>query len=320
MLRFKPRSILVATDLTTASDEVLRSAAALAALCDAELHVVHAFDLQASPYTDPKVGVTVFQGRIAHAGQLFEEQRRRTVPADLEVASWELVIYSAHKAILERAVAVAADLIVLGPHRGNPMLDRFLGGTADRVIRSSAVPCLVVRRPLSLPPRRVVVPLDLSEPARGALEVALAWSDACGPQESGAEFLTVELDVLHVIPRVYAAEDVPFDPAVFGPELHREVEKARSGSGKVVVVVREEVVWGDDVAEEIVRHAERRQAELLVLATHGYGALKRALIGSVASAVARRAPCSVLLVPPSLWREEAERSPAAMEVSLSRVR
>ncbi|HEV2132107.1 MAG TPA: universal stress protein, partial [Longimicrobiaceae bacterium] len=38
-----------------------------------------------------------------------------------------------------------------------------------------------------------------------------------------------------------------------------------------------------------------------VIATHGYGALLRALIGSVASHVARRAPCSVLLVPPNRW-------------------
>ena len=44
-----------------------------------------------------------------------------------------------------------------------------------------------------------------------------------------------------------------------------------------------------------------------MLGTHGHGALARALIGSVSSAVARRAECPVLLVPPRYWQERRER-------------
>ena len=58
--------------------------------------------------------------------------------------------------------------------------------------------------------------------------------------------------------------------------------------------------------DEIVRHLEASGADLVALGTHGPGLLKRALIGSVASGVARRAPCPVLLVPPELWQEEDE--------------
>src|SRR5690606_15872693 len=100
-----------------------------------------------------------------------------------EVASREVEIYVAHKAILDRAAAVEADLIVIGPHRRRAVGDAFLGSTADRVIRSAGAPCLVVRGPLSLPLRRVVVPIDLSEPAQRALDAALRWSDALRPHE-----------------------------------------------------------------------------------------------------------------------------------------
>ncbi|HWK90556.1 MAG TPA: universal stress protein [Longimicrobium sp.] len=51
-------------------------------------------------------------------------------------------------------------------------------------------------------------------------------------------------------------------------------------------------------------------ADLLVMATHGYGAVRRALLGGTAQAVARRAPCPVLLVPPRLWKDAPERGPA----------
>src|SRR5690606_40827742 len=120
-----------------------------------------------------------------------------------------VAIHAAHRAIRERAEAVAADLIVLGPHRRHAVGDRFLGSTADRVIRTAEAPCLIVRGPLSLPLRRVLVPVDLSGPALGALDVALAWGHALGPlEEDGARDSRVV--VLHVVPPAFASDDFPF--------------------------------------------------------------------------------------------------------------
>ncbi|HET8654333.1 MAG TPA: universal stress protein [Longimicrobiaceae bacterium] len=304
-------SILVATDLSESSDHVLRAAAALADLTGAKLHVLHAFDLQILPYTEENLRSVGFAERIRDAEQALEAQIRRTVRPHVEVADRAVMIYLAHKAISEQARAVDADLIVLGAHRKRPLGDALLGSTADRVIRSAEVPCLVVRGPLSLPLRRVLVPLDLSEPAVGALDVALAWSDALRPSTEVAP-LGPRVTVLHVIPLAFDLADFPLDRAVIGPELHREVEAARGRvPGARALEVREEVCWGDLPAEEILRVAEQDRADLLVLATHGFGAVKRALIGSVASSVARAASCPVLLVPPGLWKAEPAGETAA---------
>ena len=54
------------------------------------------------------------------------------------------------------------------------------------------------------------------------------------------------------------------------------------------------LVMGDP-ATEIVRVAEEEQAELIVLGTHGRTGLSRILMGSVAEAVVRHAPCPVLI-------------------------
>ena len=59
------------------------------------------------------------------------------------------------------------------------------------------------------------------------------------------------------------------------------------------------LVMGDP-ATEIVRVAEEEQAELIVLGTHGRTGLSRILMGSVAEAVVRHAPCPVLI-----YREDA---------------
>ena len=54
------------------------------------------------------------------------------------------------------------------------------------------------------------------------------------------------------------------------------------------------LVMGDP-STEIVRIAEEERAELIVLGTHGRTGLSRILMGSVAEAVVRHAPCPVLI-------------------------
>ena len=57
-----------------------------------------------------------------------------------------------------------------------------------------------------------------------------------------------------------------------------------------------------DPAGEIVRIAADERAELIVLGTHGRTGVTRLLMGSVAEAIVRRAPCPVLV-----YRETAAK-------------
>ena len=223
------------------------------------------------------------------------------LPTGDEPRTRELVLDLAHRAVLARVKAVDADLVVLGPHRGRPGAAALLGSTADRVIRTSPVPCLVVRGRLALPLSRVVVPLDLEDPSPGALDAGFRWLSGLG---TGAE-----LAVVHVVPPVAAPGAFPRDRVALAPPLHAAVEASRSAHPEVRV--REELVWGGAPAEEIAAYAGRERAELVVIATHGRGGLRRALLGSVASRVAASAPCPVLMVPPSGWAGTSPEEDAA---------
>ncbi|KAK7398771.1 hypothetical protein VNO78_09943 [Psophocarpus tetragonolobus] len=73
-------------------------------------------------------------------------------------------------------------------------------------------------------------------------------------------------------------------------------EKAKQiCASKSVIEVLVDVVQGD--ARNVLCDAvERHQASVLVLGSHGYGAIKRAVLGSVSDHCARHAHCSVMIV------------------------
>ena len=78
-------------------------------------------------------------------------------------------------------------------------------------------------------------------------------------------------------------------------EQHRErVQALLSGAGLEV----EFAGMAGEPAEELLRAAEERQADLIVVGTREPGFLERLLGGSVSQDVARRAHCDVLIVHP----------------------
>lgn len=308
------RTILAATDLTDACDDVLRAAAGLARRTGGALHVLHSFDFPPAPYFDDAAEAVTFQSRVEESERAMEEQIGRTVPPDVAIAGRRMEIFTAARAITDYADAIRANVIVMGPHTRRRLDPGFLGTTADRVIRTADVPVLIVRGELRLPLRRLLVPIDLSEPTSGVLDTALRWGAGLG---AGDGILpapeVVEMEIVHVMPRILAPAELPFDRATVQPGMNAEVVDAVERAGRTSAVrVTEEVLWGDRPDREIVCFARETGSELVVMATHGHGMVKRALIGSTASGVARAAPCPVLLLPPAVWRTSDE--PAAEAV------
>ena len=83
---------------------------------------------------------------------------------------------------------------------------------------------------------------------------------------------------------------------VFYTEAHERltqlIEAAQASD-----VVHERLVVTGQPAETILSWAVAKQAQLLILGTHGHRGLNRFLMGSVAERVVRQAPCAVIVVP-----------------------
>lgn len=298
------QTILAATDLSPASDRVLRTAAALARRADARLYVVHAVEpLSAMPV--PLFGAAgagmeaqVVQQEWLNARAALDAQLGRVFADGAPHTPVFVEGESAPRAICTQAEQLRADLVVIGPHadeEGTPLL----GTTADAVLRSATAPVLVVRGTIPVPVARLLVPADASESCTGIVDAALGWAAAFGLE--AVDGAAVRMEVVHVILEIVSGK-MPFRQATVEPGANPELRKALARAP--AVEVRERVLWGESVVDTVLEYARDTGPDILVAGSHGRGAIARAVVGSTSSGFARQAPCSVLLVPPALWMEQ----------------
>lgn len=116
---------------------------------------------------------------------------------------------------------------------------------------------------------------------------------------------------------VHARPAAPLPPLPVLPhrmldEAHDQDDAARDAGERVLADVLREVGRADTrvraevgaAPERLAAVAEEEDAELLVLGTHGDGAVRATLLGSVTSDAVGLAPCPVLVVPPGLAQDE----------------
>jgi nucleotide-binding universal stress UspA family protein len=240
------------------------------------------------------------------------------------VRSWEPLRQNAEDYLNEHAAALAAEgidagvevqlgwpaeaivaaaerehvaMIAMATHGYSGLKRWALGSVTDKVVHATKTPLLAVRgvdaaaaqRPL----RRILAPLDGSELARQALPLAVELA-ICARAE--LILLTV------ATPQLLIAPELMIPPPAFNDRLDQLQERLTDELGLFAEKLAAEHVPVTSVAvsgfpaEVIIDQAQQRQADLIVMATHGASGLRRWALGSVADKVLHAAPAPLLLV------------------------
>lgn len=143
-------NVLVAVDFGDASTRAIAIGGAIAGRCGARLSLLHAEALDAPPYFTP-AQIEALEGE-AQANQRRAAQFLRKFGARHTTQPFETVIESrtAVDAILH--AAAGADLVVMGTHGRRGPSRWWLGSVAERVLRETRVPLLVVHADGGEPP------------------------------------------------------------------------------------------------------------------------------------------------------------------------
>lgn len=294
------RPVVVATPLGEESDAAVGAGLLLARSLGRPALLIHAD-------TPPPILLGAPGGGFVPDAALLDRQRdeltaalaaqARAVAGGGPEAATEVRIGPADLVLAAVAEERDAELVVLGPPRRPE-----LGTTADRLLRRMDRPVMVLRRPDRVLPQRVLVAVDLSAPSEAALVAGLRLLRELPGAAPSIELLFA----LH--PQEMAAS-IHFTPdrvrAFAGEELQRLARRAvPEWEGVLDLCVRT-----GEARDVILEEAAARDADLVVLGTHGRAGLERWLLGSVAAAVLRRASANLLVVP--RHAHAGERGPAS---------
>jgi nucleotide-binding universal stress UspA family protein len=318
------RRIVVGVDLTDASNEVLAVAAALARHVGADLSVLHVVpDPCAQPWAK---AVDVAPGDLIDRWVGEAEARLRHLETGLEPArvSTAVRLGSAADEILRFAREARADVIVLGRHEASEPSHGRMGPVVSRVLEAAGCPVITApaldeRRVIPSPPVRpsresgihgILVATDLSALSRAAV--------VFGRRLAGQ--MHCPLHVLNVVESRWmrsAACAIPTPETIetlrrAARTFHQRdlLESLTDGTGDSL----RPLVRVGDPATEILRCATQLGDDLIVLGTHGRGAVGRGFLGSVARNVVTRAVCPTVTIGPLSARQARGRTVAQDEV------
>jgi nucleotide-binding universal stress UspA family protein len=142
--------------------------------------------------------------------------------------------------------------------------------------------------------KNILVATDFGEAADNALVYGRELAQRFG----------ATLHVLHVAENVYISAFGAETYASFAPDLQRDLEESAhkrlaeaiidsDGSGPSTIPV---VMTSSSPAFAIIDYSRAQHIDLIIMGTHGRGALGHILMGSVAERVVRLAPCPVLTI------------------------
>ena len=152
--------------------------------------------------------------------------------------------------------------------------------------------------------KRILVPTDFSPASRAALRYGIALARA----------FDAKLSLLNVPEHPGEAAEAEYPIGIY--ETMKNAANERLGGLLTKEEAREfrpdYAMRIGNPANEIVRFADEREIDLIVMGTHGREGVARVLIGSVAETVVRRANCPVLTVhyPEHDFVPEEETAPA----------
>jgi nucleotide-binding universal stress UspA family protein len=280
--------ILAATDFSTRSNRAVRQAGLLAQSGEARLHIVHVVDDD-----QPDALVRMEKGE---AERLLAEQIGSMPELGGTAAHAMVVTGDAFDGILRAAAEVKPDLIVMGSHRKQLLLDIVVGTTIERVIRKGSYPVLMVNFEAQRKYERVVAPVDMSDSSANALRIALSM----GLIGQGTTLLHA-FDPIAAGKLAYSGSD----KASVGRYIASERERATHELAAFLVAHDlQHVGWSlrvedGDPMDVISKAVSDMRPDLLVMGTHGRSALMKAFVGSVTEEALRSLSVDILAVPPA---------------------
>jgi nucleotide-binding universal stress UspA family protein len=263
--------IMLVTDGSEYTENSVREAIDIASRCKAELF---AFTVLPTPFYGSTLGEPLHDQEKRQAVERLMKVRERAEAVGLNC---EILLGHGDDAwaeIIEQAEQSAMDVIVMGRRDQGDVMRSLMGSTTEKVIGRTHCDVLVVPRGAHSEGKGLIVPVDGSRYSEAAADTALKMAQRCPMPITIVSVATEEQGIAEAR---HLAEQIRV--------------RMQDAPQPVELVVR---VGNPD--EVILTVSSDRQADMIVMGSHGRTGLDRLLLGSVSSKVIGQAVCPVWVV------------------------
>jgi len=267
------KSIVLATDGSKYSEGAIKEAIFMSKICVAKLYALQILQINPEFATE---GLADVEKMELNCRDHFDHIRDLSAVENVEIQSVCRRTDKPYEIIIEEAIKRHADVIVMG-RRGWKGLKRFLlGSVTAKVIAQSPCKVLVVPRDAAVKSETIMLATDGSKYSEAAEIEALSMCHRCAHIK---KFIALS---------VASTKDKLF-------EAKKNVEKIEKDAIEKGIKIEPVTAVGKPY-EAILRIAQEKNCDLIILGTYGRTGVKKLIKGSVSEKVVTHSHCSVLIV------------------------
>ncbi|MCG2460240.1 universal stress protein [Flavobacteriaceae bacterium F89] len=268
------KTIIVPVDFSEQSENALKVAVTLSQKHGAKIFALHMLELSEALITSPE-GMqqeqALFLIKLAEKRfkDLLEKPYLKGVKITPIIKHFKVFSEVNHIALEHRA-----DLVVMGSHGTDGLEEIFIGSNAEKVVRNSEVPVLVIKDyKENFEIKRIVFACDFMDENLGPFKKAMDFADSVGS----------ELQLVYI--------NIPGNEFLSTQDAYRRIssflQKAKVG--------KEVKIYNDySVEEGVMNYGEHCNADVISIPTHGRKGLSRFFRGSLGENIANRSKLPVL--------------------------
>jgi nucleotide-binding universal stress UspA family protein len=287
--------ILLLLDGSVLAEEAIPYAREMAGRINAEVYILHVCLPEHQPY--------IHMHRVYMNNQADSfRQKMKDIQQSLQEpkVQAEVIVGDPARVIFDYIQDKDINFIIATTHGASGIRPWAIGSLADKIVRGSGVPTLLVRikeeRPQKTVVQRILVPLDISDSSKISVPHATRL----------AEIMNASITLFSMAQTAYAQHLGGVEAAVgvnwnaidaaterFVDEYLQNIENEVKKSG---VAVNHVSYLGIDPANEILEMEKRIGADIIVMATRGRSPVARWAFGSVTEKILRAGESPILLI------------------------
>ena len=280
------KKILVPVDFSESVKPAISFAANMARKTGAEIYLLHVIDIAGASGELSETGEWTFTDDATSSDvplmmfmlKKIKEKMSNLVQSDeLEGIKITDTIEtgSPAKKINDAAVKYGVDLIIMGTHGASGWNEVFVGSNAEKVVRSSRVPVLAIKKDVNINPKEIVFASDFKDEANDIFPFAKKIADIFGA-------------------RLHLLKVNTLDTFETSREINNNIQKFKSKHN--VPNLPLDIYNEMDQETGIIYYTKDNKIDMIIVGTHGRTGISRMFNGSISEELVNHSFCPVLTI------------------------